>query len=213
MDSTKDAKYYANSRSDLIRHVPEGAVRVLEIGCGIGATGAELKRFRGPGTVVVGVELCPDAAEMAHQVLDSVFTGDVEKIELPFGKSYFDCVIYGDVLEHLIDPWRILERHKELLKPGGVIIASIPNVAHYRVVRMLRRKEWNYQDSGIMDITHIRFFSIKTIHAMFERAGLNITKVENIISASKVRKFLNRILFNALIDDITEQYIVVAKKP
>jgi len=213
MNEAKESKYYANSRADLIKFVPDGTVRVLEIGCGIGAMGAEIKRRRGSGTAVVGVELFPDAAEKAHEVLDSVFTGDVEKIDLPFEKGYFDCIIYGDVLEHLIDPWRVLEMHKELLKPGGVMIASIPNAAHYRIVRMLKNKEWNYQSSGIMDVTHLRFFAIKNIYAMFERASLRITTVEHIISASNVKKFLNKIFFNALIDDITEQYIVVARKP
>ena len=213
MSQIKDPKYYANSRADLIKFVPDGPVRVLEIGCGMGATGAQIKRRRGPGTIVVGVELFPDAAEKAHEVLDSVLTGDVEKIDLPFEKGYFDCIIYGDVLEHLIDPWRVLERHKELLKPGGIVIASIPNAAHYRIVRMLKHKEWNYQSSGIMDVTHLRFFTIKNIYGMFEREGLRITTVEHIISASNIKKFLNKILFNALIDDITEQYIVVARKP
>ncbi|HPM42375.1 MAG TPA: class I SAM-dependent methyltransferase [Candidatus Omnitrophota bacterium] len=212
MDSVKDSKYYENKRTDLIKFVPQGAVRVLEIGCGTGQTGAEIKRLRGPGTTVVGVELFPDAALKAHEVLDAVFTGDVEKIELPFKKHYFDCVIYGDVLEHLMDPWRILEKHQEMLKPGGIMIASIPNIAHYRIVRMLKKKEWNYQDSGIMDVTHIRFFALKNIYSMFERAGLKVDKIEHIVSASRVKKLLNKILFNALIDDITEQYIVIARK-
>lgn len=212
MDSAKDTKYYENKRTDLIKFVPAGAVRVLEIGCGTGQTGAEIKKLRGPGTVVVGVELFPDAAERAHSVLDSVFTGDVEKIELPFDQAYFDCIIYGDVLEHLIDPWRVLEKHGKLLKPGGVMIASIPNVAHYRIVRMLKNKEWNYQASGIMDVTHLRFFAVKNIKEMFGRIGLSVTDVGNIISASRVKKFLNRIMFNSLIDDITEQYIIVARK-
>ncbi len=212
MDSAKEARYYANKRTDLIKFIPEGTVRVLEVGCGIGATGAEIKRLRGRGTVVVGVELFPDAAEKAHEALDSVFTGDVEKINLPFENGYFDCVIYGDVLEHLIDPWRVLARHKELLKQGGVMVASIPNVAHYRIVRMLKNKEWNYQSSGIMDVTHIRFFAIKNIRSMFGNIGMEVSAVDNIVSASRVKKFLNRITFNALLDDITEQYVVAARK-
>lgn len=212
MSEPKEPKYYANKRTDLIKFIPAGSVRVLEIGCGTGATGQEIKRLHGPGTIVAGVELFPAAAEKAHEVLDSVFTGDVEKITLPFEKGYFDCIIYGDVLEHLIDPWRVLEMQKDLLKPGGIIIASIPNAAHYRIVRMLKKKEWNYQDSGIMDVTHLRFFAIKNIYAMFERVGLRITTVEHIKSASRVKRFLNTILFNSLIDDITEQYIVVAGK-
>lgn len=213
MSDAKEPKYYANKRTDLIKLVPGGAVRVLEVGCGIGATGAEIKRIRGPGTIVVGVELNPVAAAKAQSVLDIVYAGDVERLELPFPKGHFDCIIYGDVLEHLLDPWGVLARHRDLLKPRGVMIASIPNAGHYRIVRMLKKKEWNYTDSGIMDVTHLRFFAIKSIHDMFSRAGLEVISVEHVVSASRVKKILNRLLFGALIDDITEQYIVAARKP
>lgn len=205
----KETKYYANNRTDLISLMPPAAKRILEIGCGNGATGAELKRRL--GAEVVGVELFPQAAAEAEKVLDRVFTGDVEKIALPFAKGYFDAVIYGDVLEHLIDPWGLLAKHALLLKPGSVAAASIPNIAHYRVVRMLRRKQWRYERSGIMDVTHLRFFTIDSIREMFAAAGFEITAVERIISASRVRKFWNRALCGALSDDLTEQYLIAAR--
>lgn len=213
MDNAKDPKYYANKRLDLIKFVPQGTVRVIEVGCGTGATGAEIKRQRAGDSVVIGVELNPQAAAQARRVLDTVFAGDVERLDLPFPKNHFDCIIYGDVLEHLLDPWGLLARHKELLKPGGLVIASIPNAGHYRIVRMLKRKEWSYAESGIMDVTHLRFFAVKSIYDMFSRADLEIAKMEHIVSASRIRKILNRLLSDALIDDITEQYIVVARKP
>lgn len=209
----KAAEYYANKRLDLIRFVPEAAaVRVLEVGCGTGATGAEIKRLRGKDAVVVGVELFPKAAREAEKVLDRVYTGDVEKLDLPYVAGYFDAIIYGDVLEHLIDPWGLLERHAALVRHGGLAIASIPNAAHYRIVRMLRKKEWNYTRSGIMDVTHLRFFTIKTIREMFEGAGFEVVTVDRIISASRVRKFWNTVFRGALDDDLAEQYLIVARK-
>lgn len=208
----KEPNYYANNRTDLTAFLPPGPCRILEIGCGTGQTGAALKRERGPGTFVAGVELYPDAAATAEKVLDRVFAGDVEKIPLPFEEGSFDAVIYGDVLEHLIDPWGLVQKHARLLKPGGMALASIPNIAHYRIVRMLRRKEWQYTKSGIMDITHLRFFTIRSIRELFGRAGLSITHVGRITSATKVRRLWNALSGGALIDDITEQYLIAAVK-
>jgi len=204
--------YYAALREDLIAFVPEDARRVLEVGCGIGRTGKAIKEKRGGTIEVTGVEKEADVAAEARNNIDKVIVGDVESISLPFERPYFDCIIYGEVLEHLRDPWGALLKHREFLKTGGVVIASIPNIAHYRVVKMLRRKEWSYQSGGILDLSHLRFFTIKSIYDLFRRSRLDIIHVGNKISASKIRKALNKVLRGALLHDITEQYIVVARK-
>jgi SAM-dependent methyltransferase len=208
----KEMKYYDNKRDDLVRLIPETAHRILDVGCGIGTTGQYIKKIRGGVVEVIGVEIDPVAGEIAKSNIDKVIIGDIEKIRLSFEKEYFDCIIYGDVLEHLVDPWTILKEHGNFLKHGGHVIASIPNIAHYRVVKMLKKQRWDYQDSGILDKQHIRFFTLKSIKDMFGESGLKIIKVDYKIGASDIKKILNRIFFNFYLHSITEQYIVVAQK-
>ena len=212
MVKPKKIRYYENAREDLIQLIPQGARRVLDVGCGIGNLGAAIKAKRGPSVEVVGVELDIDAAEKARKVLDKVIAGNIETIDLPFEQKYFDCIVYGDVLEHLMDPWALLKRHKAFLKPKGYVLASIPNIAHYRIIKMLKKHEWNYQEAGILDECHIRFFTIKSIKRMFEDAGFNIRAVDYIICGSNVKKTINKIFKNCLIDSIAEEYLITAQK-
>jgi SAM-dependent methyltransferase len=174
--------------------------------------GQTLKGIKGGEVEVIGVEREPSAGKIASGVLNRVFVGDVEKTELPFAEGYFDCIVYGDLLEHLFNPWSLLKRHRLLLRAGGRVIASIPNIAHYRIIKMLLKNEWNYSEAGILDRDHLRFFTLKRIKEMFENAGLNIVRIERKIGASKSKKIMNLLLCNILLDKITEQYIVVAEK-
>lgn len=212
MQSSKELKYYENEREDLIKFIPDNARRILDVGCGTGALGRAIKKKRGNDIEVTGVEMNPSVGDKARVNIDKVIIGDVEKIDLPFGKEYFDCVIYGEILEHLIDPWSVLLKHRESLKQNGCIIASIPNIAHYRIIKMLQKQEWNYQKAGILDRSHLRFFTLKSIRSMFDNEGLEIIKIDHKIGASGIKKFLNKIFFNSFLDYITEQYIIVAKK-
>ena len=208
----KDPNYYASKRDDVVGIVPGGVKKVLEVGCGMGFTGRAIKEREKSGVEVTGIEIVPEMAEKARANLDNVISGDVEKVELPFGKEYFDCILYGDVLEHLINPWKLLRQHCEFLQKGGYVIMSIPNIAHYRTIQMLCRKEWKYADAGILDSTHLRFFTLKSIKRMVSDAGLEIINMNRKISASKSKKFFNRISGGALIDYMTEQYIILARK-
>ncbi|MFC1577279.1 class I SAM-dependent methyltransferase [Candidatus Omnitrophota bacterium] len=208
----RDPGYYEARRDDLIECVPESAQRILEVGCGTAETGRAIKaRCKGP-VEVTGVEVKPEIAEKARANIDKVFAGDAGILDLKVRKKYFDCIIYGDVLEHLMDPWNMLARHRELLKDDGCIVASIPNVSHYRVIKMLLSGQWDYAHRGILDRSHVRFFTLKSIKAMFSGADLDIVKTKRKLSGSKVKKALNKILFGAIKEYITEQYIVVARK-
>jgi len=208
----KETKYYTSKRDDIVELVPAGVRMVLEVGCGTGLTGRAIKEREGSSVEITGIEIVPEMAEKAKANLDSVIAGDVEKIDPLFKKEYFDCIIYGDVLEHLIDPWRILKLHREFLKTGGYMIMSIPNIAHYTIFKMLWRKEWNYEDMGILDSTHLRFFALKNIESMISGAGLEIVKIVRKIEASKSKKFFNKISRGALTEYMTKQYIVSARK-
>ena len=204
-------EYYQTRRDELIEFMPDGIRRVLEVGCGAGLTGRALKEKKG-ATFVAGVEINAAAAEEAKGNVDKVVSGDVEKLELPFEKGYFDCIIYADVLEHLVDPWSVLAKHREFLSKDGIVVASIPNIAHYRIIQMLGRKEWNYASRGILDRTHLRFFALRSIKSMFNDAEFDIIKIERRLAGSKVKKVLNKIFFGAFKDYLTEQYFVIAGK-
>lgn len=174
-EKTVDRDYYRQGRQEVEALVPNDAMRILDIGCGEGILG---KRLLDRGAVeVVGIESDPVVSERAKENLSHVLQGDVEVIEIPFEEGYFDCIICADVLEHLKEPLTALKRFKRYLADSGVIIASIPNVRYYGVINMLVEGEWKYQDSGILDKTHLRFFARKDIDALFKEAGFEITGI------------------------------------
>lgn len=208
----RSEKYYESARDDLIQFVPDNAKRILDIGCGAGMMGLALKKKLGSTIEVYGIEINPKAGDKAKANIDKVFIGDAENIALPFKNKYLDCIICADVLEHLIDPWGFILKQTAYLKDGGLVIASIPNISHYRIIKMLKKGEWNYENAGILDRTHLRFFTLKSIASMFKDAHLEIVKIERKIGASNSKKLLNRFMFNSLSDIITEQYIIIAKK-
>lgn len=202
--------YYSLVRPEIIAMIPQECFSVLDIGCGTGALGRHLK---GKGVAeVCGIELSHTATLEAMQVLDRVIEGDVERIELPFMPEHFDCIICADVLEHLIDPWAVMQKLYALLKPGGFIVASIPNVGFHRVVRCLIRGNWHYTDSGVLDKTHLRFFTWQGIKALFQDSGFVIEKVHRKVDSGLNMKLLNFVLCNKIKEALVIQYIIRARK-
>lgn len=170
--------YFDRVRSEILPLLPAGGVgRVLEVGCGRGDTLAYLQandRCRW----TCGVELFPQAAAIARGRLDEVYEGNIEQMELPIAPTSLDVVLCLDVLEHLIDPWTTASRLATLLKPGGVLIASIPNVRNVRVVLpLLFRGRWDYASFGLMDRTHLRFFTEHSAVELLRQAGLRVDAV------------------------------------
>jgi len=206
----KNNSYYNGLREDIVDIVDKDVERILDIGCAFGVTGEKLKE-RG-AKVVVGVELSSQAYKEARTRLDKVILGDVEKLNLPFRDGYFDCIIYSDVLEHLIDPWATLKKHRRLLREGGSLIASIPNVRHYRVVKKLVMGKWDYQERGVLDSTHLRFFTLNSIKKMFQDTDFRIEELIYKISASKSKKLANKILCGMLNEILSEQFLIKAVK-
>ena len=166
--------YYEFERPEVIALIPERAKSVLEFGCASGACGARIKRER--GVRVVGVELMPEPAERAAERLDRVVVGDVEKMDFAelFGPGEFDAVLFADVLEHLRDPDDVLRRIIPHLAPGGVIVASLPNVRNSTVLRMLGGGDWTYEEAGLLDKTHLRFFTRREVQRLFNRSGFRV---------------------------------------
>jgi 2-polyprenyl-3-methyl-5-hydroxy-6-metoxy-1,4-benzoquinol methylase len=155
----------------MLDQVPAGA-RVLDVGCATGYVAAELA---GRGCWVVGVERDPAAAAAAEEHCDDVVVGDVEsdadRARIP---GEYDVILLGDVLEHLVDPLAALRGTRALLAPGGVVIASIPNVASWPARLSLARGVFEYADFGIFDRTHLRFFTRRTARALAAEAGFEV---------------------------------------
>lgn len=203
--------YYFTPRTDIIAMVPVDVKRVLDVGCGGGATGRVLKE-KGVEEIV-GVEINTEVAEFAKKDYDMVLVGDVEKIELPFPPLYFDCIIYGDVLEHLLDPWSLLRKHNNYVRSGGIIVVSVPNVRHYRILKKLVFSgRWDYVEEGILDRTHLRFFTLRNALEMIQQGGYQIREVKSRISAAKWLRMLNTMLKGGLSDFLVKQYIISGLK-
>jgi 2-polyprenyl-3-methyl-5-hydroxy-6-metoxy-1,4-benzoquinol methylase len=167
-------------RSEMVDFVPRTARRVLDVGCGSGGFGAALKQ-RIPGVVVWGIEANDEAARVAAGRLDRVAAGQFPSALR--ADASFDVVAFLDVLEHLGDPEAAVRDAKPYLSKGGVVIASLPNVGHYTVVVPLAvNGRWDYKDLGILDRTHLRFFTRATMVDLFESAGYVVERIEPISS-------------------------------
>jgi len=177
--STKPEQYFSQSRPEMDRFVPPTARRILDVGCGEGRFGQRLKEKL--NAEVWGVELVPLAADVARDRLDRVLCGDITQQLINIRDHYFDCIIFNDVIEHLMDPYRVLIAIKQKLTREGVVVCSIPNIRYFRnLFDLAVRGEWRYQDSGILDKTHLRFFTKKSIAEMFDSLGYRIACLEGI---------------------------------
>ena len=170
---SKDRGYFQNIRTEILDKIPSGTNRLLEIGCGEGVMARAAKEQYGIAEVV-GIEYNEQSANIASKRLDKAMCGNIETMDLPFAENYFDVIICGDVLEHLIDPWATLKKLSAYLRVGGVVIISIPNIAYWDVIRSIMRDGFEYQDLGIMDRTHLRFFTRSTIISLIHSAGLKV---------------------------------------
>jgi len=168
--------YYDNLNTGVLEAIPADAGLVIEFGCGAGRLGMEFKKQH-PGCRYYGVELNAQAAAIAGTRLDMALCGSAEDADLSFVTGQAECLVYADVLEHLVDPWNTLKRHADLLKPGGSVVACIPNIQHWSIIASLMGGSWAYQDNGLMDRTHLRFFTLASIHEMFAGAGLTVDNV------------------------------------
>jgi SAM-dependent methyltransferase len=164
--------YYSHSRPEVRGLIPEGAKFVVDVGCGAGAVGAGIKASR-PGVQVRGIEPNPDAAARAARVLDDVAVMPADG-DLPSSWPAPDCVIFADVLEHMVDPWRTLKTWNSRLAEGVHVVVNLPNVGHFTVVRELRKGRWDYEEEGLLDRTHLRFFTRATAVELLEGAGFRI---------------------------------------
>ncbi len=174
--------YYGNSNADLLNIIPANARKVFEFGCGQVRLAADYKT-RNPLARYIAVEKEAEAAEVARKIVDTVVCDNaedpavVDRLLAAHGPG--DVLVYGDTLEHFVDPWATFEAHLRLLEPDGVVCVCIPNSQHWGLSVALMAGRMEYQDSGLRDRTHLHLFTRSSIQNFLERFGLTITKVRD----------------------------------
>jgi SAM-dependent methyltransferase len=205
--------YHDAVRRDVVPFLKPDS-RILEVGCGTGATLGFLKQ-QGLCRWAGGVEFVPDAAEQARRVADRVWQGDAETLDLEIAAGSLDAVLCLDVLEHLVDPWRMAERLVTLLAPGGVFVASLPNIRNERILRDLAfRGAWDYHDNGILDRTHLRFFTRRTAVALVAGAGLTVETVQPLVRLKPwtLKWLLTHLSGGRMVEFYATQFVVCGRK-
>jgi O-antigen biosynthesis protein len=189
-----DFIYFSHPRPELTQLIPMVATKILDVGCGAGAIGLELLNHQ--ECEIYGIELNSFVANLARNHYQEVHIGDVETIKLPYPESFFDTILFGNILEHLKDPWEILKTYAKFLKPKGSIICSIPNIVHTEVLIPLLKSDWHYVDEGILDRTHLRFFTPNSVHSLFPEDLFEVKSVNNILvkPEEKIQLFLNEVI-------------------
>ena len=185
---------YTGGRPDIENLVSPTAKLVLDVGCSNGTLGAAIKART--GAQVVGVELSSTMAAEASNRLDRVFVDDAAAVFATgkLAEYKFDTIIFADVLEHLVDPWLVLQTATKYLTPEGTIIASLPNIRHIDTIyNLVVKGKWPYRDRGIHDRTHLRFFTKHNIIELFNSAGLVINRIETNYRLIEKPHSLNRL--------------------
>jgi SAM-dependent methyltransferase len=169
--------FHDNFNPDLLKLIPRDCARVVEVGCMSGAM-AQAYRELNPACRYVGVEIESRYCEVAKTRCTEVVCGNIEALtDDDFSKLFpSDCWVFGDVLEHLYDPWSMLKKVRARLNPASCIVACIPNVQHWSIQANLNAGNFRYESHGLMDRTHIRWFTKKTIFHLFESTGFRIVE-------------------------------------
>lgn len=206
----KDRKYYSVDRPEMLKYLPMSATTMLDIGCGEGSFGKSVAQAR--AVEVWGIDFDQQSIDIAKDVLHKTYCGDVQQLiqELPDG--YFDGIYFNDLLEHLIDPYTLLEQIKPKLSSSGMVIASIPNLRYFRVLaQIIFDKDFRYEKKGIMDETHMRFFTQKSIRRMFVETGYQVQQLEPLNKSSSLKPKLAQLLTLGIAgSDIAYTQIAVA---
>lgn len=212
--------HYFNSVGNLhvinvIKHNPSDSMNILEIGCDCGATLLEIKNIY-PNANVYGSELNERAAQIASHFATTT-VNNIEETNLPYPEAMFDYIILGDVLEHLHNPQKTLQYCKTFLKDTGHIIASIPNLMHISVMEDLLKGYFTYTETGLLDKTHIHFFTYHEIVKIFQSSGYQITDMDNVVlpiteEQTSLLKQLSNIYNTPALMFKTFQYVLCAKK-
>ncbi len=209
---------YIGSREDIVALVPASAKKILDLGCSVGSLGAQILN-KYPYAIVHGVEFDTPMAEIARTKLDKVHNVNLDSFSLTaeFEESKFDCIVMADILEHLLDPWRVVQEAIQVCEEGGTIIACIPNVRHIDTIyNLIVKGVWPYRLRGIHDKTHLRFFTRKNIEELFSDPSLSLCDIEAhyrlLERPSRINKIAKYFALPGLKPFLAFQYIVVVRK-
>ncbi len=212
MSQTPDSTYYRQARPELVAQIDAPASRVLDLGCGAGMVASAI-RERCEVEEIWGIEVVPDVAEQARQnsALDRVLCGDIQDLIEQLPERSFGFIVAGDVLEHLVDPWSVLAALRDRLEPGGKFICSVPNIRNFTfILELLFRRRFEYRDAGVMDRTHLRFFTRKDVEIMFHDAGYDDIRIGPVRPKKHWYKKAGRALFGDL---VIKGFLVTARAP
>ncbi|MEQ1672822.1 MAG: class I SAM-dependent methyltransferase [Hyphomicrobium sp.] len=208
----KPASYFSKARADFVDRLPrDPSAQILEIGCGTGATGA-LALSEGCCGRYVGVELFETAATEAREVLTEVITGNVETLAFDFHPAEFDAIILSEVLEHLVEPGEVLKSLSRFVRPGGLLLASSPNISHWRVIRELVMGRFTLADQGVFDRTHLRWFTPETFSAMAEAAGFDVDELGPVTAFSPRTEIISKLTGGRFDHLFMTQIAMIARK-
>lgn len=211
--SNDKAGYYQKVRRDLIPYIDkaEGS-SILELGCAEGWTGAYLKKESNV-EFIMGVDVFAPAIEVAQKNLDEAICVNLETFDIKsVGNERFDYILCGDVLEHLHDPWRTVADLHGLLKKSGKLIVSLPNTQHYSVsVPLVLKGEWKYESAGILDKTHLRFFTKKSMRRLYDHSQYNLLLQEPLFWGRR-DPLINRLTFGLIQNLIAPMWILLLQR-
>jgi 2-polyprenyl-3-methyl-5-hydroxy-6-metoxy-1,4-benzoquinol methylase len=203
-------KYYNMMKGQFLNFIPKGPNSVLDIGCGSGRLGESLRK-EGKASNIIGVEIFRPAAQYAEKTYDHVYVGNIESMELDFYEQ-FDFIVCGDIIEHLVDPWRFLGRINHWLKKDGIVLCTLPNIRFWLILyEIIFLGVWRYRDDGILDKTHLRFFTNKTAKEIFNDNNFDIIHTEIIIDGWK-KKTMNIVTGKMFKEFLGKQILYVFKK-
>jgi O-antigen biosynthesis protein len=207
--------YFGRDRPEVAALVPLASGRVLDVGCSSGGLGRRLREER-RATVIHGIEQHPESVAAARAVLDEVIDLDLESDQraalVRSRMASYDVLVLADVLEHLRDPWTVLEDLVAVLRPGGIVVVSIPNVRVASVVLpLLFRGRFTYRDRGVLDRTHLRFFTRSSARELLEGAGLTIESFDR--SKAWWRRGWKAWMGKWVGDLGAEQFLITARVP
>jgi 2-polyprenyl-3-methyl-5-hydroxy-6-metoxy-1,4-benzoquinol methylase len=206
----EESWYYNLDKKRISSMISTGRHRIFDLGCGAGRLGRRLLET-GKAREVIGAEIFEPAASKAALHYSKVHIGDIESMTLEYEET-FDYVVCGDILEHLRNPWLILRRLRKWIVAGGYLIVSVPNVRYWQVIaEVLLRGQWRYQEAGILDRTHLRFFTRRSISEAIGRAGFTLDSVEMVIHGKR-KNALNNLTFGIFQELLGSQILVRARK-
>jgi 2-polyprenyl-3-methyl-5-hydroxy-6-metoxy-1,4-benzoquinol methylase len=208
--------YHDNARTDVLPWLPSYATRCLDLGCGAGATLGLLKE-KYSNVWLAGLEMDFASAESARKVGNEIWCANADTFDFSnhIELDSLDLILCLDILEHLNDPWTVVQRLSPLLRKGGVLITSIPNIRYHKVIKnLLIDGTFDYTDEGVMDRTHLRFFVRSTAEKLVSCGGLKLKSTAPVFPIKKngIKGILNRILGGKLDDLLIMQYMLVAER-